>query len=227
MFSLSADNRGSVLVAALVAVACSSIGRAADPPAVNPFGPRPAVRQDAVPGYVELSDGQIHYGMVYLTRDARLKIHDKKLQRQREIPLRVVKQIDCQLKREWMEKEWRFKETTSDEKMYSGRKYPVREYLHTITLGDGRKIKGPLSALVYVRAADHAKPPPGSYVPVVKPQRFILHKRDKGKVGADLKSLKYVRCVKLGKEALEEGRRKALKRKEGSKKKDGSKKKGR
>ena len=95
---------------------------------------RQSEREDAVPGYVELSDGSIHPGMIYLTRDKRLQIYDEKLQRQREVPLQAVKQIDCSVKREWMEKEWRFKETTSDEKIYTGRSYPAREYLHTITL---------------------------------------------------------------------------------------------
>ena len=92
-------------------------------------------------------------GLISLTRDMRLKIYDEKLQRQREIPLRAVKEIACNVKKEWMEREWRFKETTSNEKVYTGRSYPVREYLHTITLTDGRKITGPLSAIVYLRAA--------------------------------------------------------------------------
>ena len=107
---------------------------AAEPPAINPFGKAPSEREDAVPGYVELSDGSIHPGMIYLTRDKRLQIYDEQLQRQREVPLQAVKQIECSVKREWMEREWRFKETTSDEKVYTGRSYPAREYLHTITL---------------------------------------------------------------------------------------------
>ncbi len=107
-----------------------------------------------MPGCIELSDGSIHPGLIYLTRDKRLKIYDEQLQRQREIPLRVVKQIDCAVKKEWMEREWKYKETTSDEKMYTGRSYPAREYLHTITLRDGRTITGPLAEIVYVQPQD-------------------------------------------------------------------------
>ena len=124
---------------------------AAEPPAMNPFGEAPTVRQDAVPGYIQLSDGSIHAGLIYLTRDKRLQVYDEKLERQREVPLRVVKQVECIVKREWMEKEWKFKETTNDAKMYTGRGYPTREYYHTITLKDGRTISGPLSAVVYVQ----------------------------------------------------------------------------
>ena len=72
-------------------VLCAVVGavRGADPPAINPFGPKTAVRDDAVPGYIETSDGVIHPGRIYLTRDKRLEIVDEQLQRQREIPLSV------------------------------------------------------------------------------------------------------------------------------------------
>ncbi|MBN1591480.1 MAG: hypothetical protein JW888_18345 [Pirellulales bacterium] len=194
----------------LVVLAGSTVALAGEPPALNPFGPRTAGGDGAVPGYVELSDGSVHCGMVYLTRDARLKLYDDQLKRQREIPLRVVKQIDCRVKREWMEKQWRFKETTTDEKMVTGRSYPAREYLHAITLRDDRKIEGPLSAVVYLRPENQAS---AGAPPSNDARRFLLHKRDKGPLDTDLKSLVYVRTIKLGEEALEEGRRKALKRK--------------
>lgn len=181
-----------------------------EPPVVNPFGARPTDREDAVPGYVETSDGKVYPGLIYMTRDKRLKLYDDQLQRQREIPLRVVKQIECQVKKEWMEKEWRFKELALDEKMYTGREYPARECLHTITLQDGRQITGPLAEIIYVKPYT-PKPEPGSkiYQPDVEPMRFLLHKRQKGEFGESLKSLVYVKCIKLGEEALEEGRRKA------------------
>jgi len=184
-----------------------------EPPVVNPFGPRPIDREDAVPGYVETSDGKVYPGLIYMTRDKRLKLYDDQLQRQREIPLRVVKQIDCQVKKEWMEKEWRFKELALDEKMYTGREYPAREYLHTITLQDGRQITGPLAEIIYVKPY-MPKPEPGSktYQPEAEPMRFILYKRHKGEIGQSLKSLVYVKSIKLGEEALEEGRRKAAAR---------------
>ena len=72
----------------LLVMACS-IACAAEPPTINPFGPAPAEREsrrdDAVPGCIELSDGSLHAGLIYLTRDKRLKIYDEKLERQREI----------------------------------------------------------------------------------------------------------------------------------------------
>ncbi len=208
----SAADGGICLVVLAGVIASSSMARAEEPPAINPFAPRDTGRTDAFPGYVELSDGQVFPGLVYLTRDKRLKVYDEEMKRQREIPLRVVKEIECEVKKEWMEKEWRFKELALDEKVYTGREYPAREYLHTITLRDDRTISGPMAEIVYVRPY-LPKPEPGAeaYRPDERPtpQRFILHKRDKGEAGTTLKQLAYVKVVKLGEEALEEGRRKA------------------
>lgn len=199
-----------VLIAAAVVVSGPGAPAGDEPPAINPFGARQQERDDAVLGYVEMSDGQVFAGMVYMTRDKRLKIYDDSMKRQREVPLRAVKEIRCQVVREWMEKEWRFKELALNEKYYTGREYPSREYTHTITLHDGRTISGPLAEIIYVDpVVDTAGSRPGGYRPDVEPMRFLLHKRDKGPIDTSLKSLKYVRLVKLGEDAYEEGKRKA------------------
>ena len=183
--------------------------RAAEPPALNPFAPVRRDRDDAVPGYIEMSDGKIYPGSIYMTLDKRLKIYDEKTTRQREVPLRVVRQIDCWVLEEWMEKEWRFKELALNEKYYTGREYPAREYRHTITLQDGRMIAGTLAEIVFVRPFAES-PQPGQPVEAsLKPQRFLLHKRDKGEINTQIKALKYVKLIKLGEEALAEGRKKA------------------
>ena len=135
---------------------------------------------------------------------------DKSEKRQREIPLRAVKEIECKVEKEWMEKEWRFKETALDEKYYTGRVYPARKYVYTITLKDGRKLTGPLAEIVYVKpfrelAAGARSDDDTEEI------RFMLHKRDKGEPGTTLKALAYVKLVKLGDEAVEEGKQKAAK----------------
>ncbi len=194
---------------------------AQEPPPINPFASTTAQRADAVAGYVELSNGTIHPGQIYLTRDKRLKIEDVQSQRQREVPLSAVKQIDCTIKKEWLEKEWKFKELTKDEKMYTGRSYPVREYEHTIALNDGRTISGGLSAIVYVRPADSNPAKPNESRSEIKAEQFILNKRNKGEIGEDLHSLVYVKSIKLGEEAYEEGIKKAAKHDTKAKNKSG------
>jgi hypothetical protein len=192
--------------------ASTHAARAAEPPAINPFGKTSVERDDKIPGYVEMSDGTIHLGMVYLTRDKRLQMMDEKIQRQREIPLNVIQQVECKVTREWMEKEWKFKELALDEKMYTGRTYPSREYSHVITLQDGRTIEGGLSAVVYCQPATYDPKGTNEYRPQVEPLKLLLHKRDKGEIGDELKSLKYVKLIKLGEEAYKEGEQKARRR---------------
>lgn len=198
-----------LLVVSWVVPAGESSGQAAEPESLNPFGPVKTGREDAVPGYVELSSGRIIAGNVYLTRDKRLKVADDKMKRQREIPLQKVQEIECKVKKEWMEKEWRFKELALDEKLYTGKVYPAREYDHVITLLDGRKINGQLSEIIYVQPLAGSDPEPGEARPNREPEKFLLHKRDKGGNGETLKSLIYVKRVKLGEEAFEEGKKKA------------------
>jgi hypothetical protein len=186
----------ALAIGGLLAVPCRPVQD--EPPALDPFGPREEARDDAGPGYLELSDGTVHPGLLYLTRDHRLKIYDDKEERQRQVPLRAVRRIDCSVVKEWLEKEWRFQENASDMKVYTGRSYPVREYIHTITLTTGRTIRGPLSAIVYVQADGAADA-----------EKFLLHKSDKGDPGTELRSLVYVHTIRLGPEALGEGKRKA------------------
>lgn len=170
-----------------------------EPPALNPFQSRGETshsREDAQPGYLELSDGRVRPGQLFLTRETRLKIFDEARKRHREIPWNRIQRIDCIVLKEWDEPEWRFRENASDEKVRTGRTYPVREYTHQMTLRNGESIRGPLSAIVYLQEN-----------PDREPVRYLLHKRDKGEPGTTLKRMLYVRSIHLGEQALEEGKR--------------------
>lgn len=190
----------------------STVWAEEEPPAINPFGPVRQERDDAVPGYLEMSDGTVYAGNLYLTRDKRLKLEDRQAGgddvRQREVPLRAVKKIECNVQKEWMEKEWRFKEAALNEKVYTGRSYPARVYTYTVTLKDGRKLTGSLGEIIYVQPLLSPEGPRAEQS-ASEAKRFLLHKRDKGEIGTDLKSLLYVREIRLGKEALEEGQKRA------------------
>lgn len=197
-----------------------------EPAALNPFGAVRQDRDDAVPGYLELSDGRIFVGNIYMTRDKRLKMEDSSRRigggdrapddqsekRQREIPLRVVREIEAKTEKEWIEKEWRFKELALDEKYYTGRTYPARMYVHTVTLKDGRKITAPVAEIFYVKPFRELSSGPRSEEDN-EPIRFMIHKRDKGEPGTTLKALTYVKRIKLGEDAVEEGKKRAARSK--------------
>lgn len=211
--------RTGIVLCLLVPFVFQGVLSAQDPPVLNPFAPVPTQRADSEPGYLELSDGRIVVGQIYMTRDKRLQIYDDELKRQREIPLRVVQSVECDVLWERIEREWRFRELASNEKYFTGRVYPAREYEHTITLSDGRTITGPLAEIIYVAPLpEEGDTPsrPGGVGVNNDPKRFIIHNRDKGEWGDTLEELVYVVGFYLGEEALEEGREKASEREESS-----------
>ncbi len=117
---------------------------AEEPKAINPFGKntKPENEREGVrPGYIETSDGEVFPGFIYLTRDIRLSMYDAEHQRKRAIPLERVASLEAVVKKEWMEKEWRFKELASNEKLYTGREYPVRTLHPLPNLRISRMIK--------------------------------------------------------------------------------------
>jgi hypothetical protein len=202
--------RAGYVLASLLSAFGAVVASAAEPPALNPFGQVKTGREDAIPGYIEMSDGRILVGNIYMTRDKRVKIYDEKAERQRELPLRVITQIQAKMVKEGIEREWRFKELALDEKLYTGRKYPWRQYIHTVTLKDGKTITGELAEVFFVQPiVFDADGPLANRPNDAEPVRVVVHMKDKGDFGAELKSMKYVKLIRLGKEALEEGRRKA------------------
>jgi hypothetical protein len=159
--------------------------------ATNPFGdPGTGVqRKDAVPGYVELSNGLKIPGYIYTTRAKRLKIFNLKRELYEYVPVPALKSIQSTVEWERMDKEWRFKEAGNPEKVYSGREYPVRKVMYTLTLRNDHEIAGHiLGQPVYVEHGGKIDP-------------FILHDRDKGAMGATLDTLKYIKSVVFGPEA--------------------------
>lgn len=171
-----------------------------DPP--NPFGDTRVQRTDAVEGAIHLSDGTVIRGEIYLTRGHNLRIYDESREQNRDVPLRVVSEVTCNIEREWLEREWRFKENGNDEKIYTGRTYPVRLYTHEIRLTRGDVISGPISAVVYIAprgdSAEAGIDSAGVKTEQPSPQRFLLHKRDKGDPGEELADLVYVERIVLG-----------------------------
>ena len=166
--------------------------------AASPFatGKQAVHRKDAVPGYIELSDGVKRPGRIYTTRAKRLKIYNLKRKIYEFVPVPACKQIDVILEWERMDRQWRFKEAGNPEKVYTGRAYPVRMLAWRLTLRNDHQIVGHILGQPLYATRDG------------KAERFLLHKRDKGPLGAKLEDLIYIRRVVFGpdayKKALEE-----------------------
>jgi hypothetical protein len=157
-------------------------------------------RDDIMPGYLELSDGTICPGQIFTTREKAWSVYDATASVYRRIPPTIVRQIDAIVVWERDEKDWRWKENGSDEKVFTGRSYSARLTNYAFILVDGQKITGSVQQPIYVRRGDG------------DPVQFILHERDKGPLDSKLPQLIYVRHVFLGKEALTRGEALAAKR---------------
>ena len=205
------------LIAVLLPVSASAQKKAApakeEPKALsNPLSRRDSdVREDTMPGYIELSNGEVHAGLLYITRDKRLEMYDVELKRQRTIPIHKIAKIECNVEQEWMEKVWRFKELASDEKMYTGETYPCRIFTYTLVFDDDRTLEGPMSGIIFVQKLKEGEDASVGHIPERDAERFYFHKRqaEKTDIGKKLSEIHYTVLVKIGEDAYKEGLRKA------------------
>ncbi len=159
-------------------------------PPAGPFELEPSVlRRDAVPGYIELSDGRKIPGKIYTTRARRLEIFNLERERTEHVPVPAVKEIEAVVEWARIERQWRFKEPGNPEKVYSGRTYPARMLAWRLTLRNDHVITGHiLGQPLYVTREGET-------------ERWVLHKRQKGPIGTELDELLYIRRVVFGKPA--------------------------
>jgi len=168
----------------------------------NPFGRPAARRSDALPGAIELSDGTLLPGLVYLTRGKEVEVFDTGKKKKRRILLAGVLTIEAVVEWERMDPQWRFKAAGDPEKVYTGKSYPNRMLSYRVTLSDERVVEGHIAGQpMYVQPSEG------------KVRQLVLHKRHKGLVDTKLKDLVYVNWVRLGdparKKAEEQLRRRA------------------
>jgi len=165
---------------------------AGEEPDANPFGDRQVgVRADAVPGALYVSDGTIIIGDIYLTRDKKFRGFVKEEKQHHWVPLQAVTAITTVIEKEWEEKHWRWLENANDEKVYTGRTYPVRMYEYDLTLKDGQTLRvSRMYSPIYIR-----------YSATKKPLRIILHHRNKGKLDQTLEDMVYTTKIELGPDA--------------------------
>lgn len=145
---------------------------------VNPF----VDRKDpggARPGTIILSNGEKLRGRIASTLDKPIRVWIEAEKAYFNVAFGEMKSAEAKVLWERQEKEWRFRESGSDVKEYSGDAYPLRELEYVITLVDGRIVRGGVVSPIYLQTHDgHAT--------------YVLHKRQKGQVGQTLKDLVYV-----------------------------------
>jgi len=149
-------------------------------PTTSPFA-RPSDSQ-LRPGTITLSDGRVIQGSIATTRDKPVRVWDETAGKYHDVPLSLVRNFEATVTWEREEREWQFKESGSDIKVYTGRTYPARETAYIVTLVNGQQIRGTVTLPLTITGDAGSS-------------RHFLHKRAKGEPGQTLKDLVYVRRV--------------------------------
>jgi hypothetical protein len=134
------------------------------------------------PGTITLSDGRVIAGVIATTRDKPVRVWDEAAGKYHDVPFELVRAMEAIVLWEREEREWQFKESGSDIKVYTGRTYPARETAYVVTLVNDQQIRGTVTLPLTVTSDAGSS-------------RHFLHKRAKGEPGQTLKELVYVRRV--------------------------------
>jgi len=132
-----------------------------------------------------LSNGITVEGDFTTTPDQPLRVWEADKNQYEDVPFEQVASMEAGVEWERMEQEWKFVQSGSDVKEFSGKSYPARLTSYTFTLTDGRQITGEVAAPLYLQRPDGTQ------------RIFILHKRDKGNDGQVLGDLVYVKRVEF------------------------------
>jgi len=143
-------------------------------------------RQHDVSGTVTTSDGKALWGLLYINLGKPLKIYDPRKRKFVEFTLKEVSRIDIEVEIEKEQPYWYWKESGSDDKVYTGKSYIWRKYRTSVTFSGGEKVSGYLSGIIYLEDRERKK------------HRFILHDRHKGKPGEPAEKLIYVKSIVAG-----------------------------
>jgi hypothetical protein len=160
---------------------------AEEPKSVSPFAQtlQALPRTDTRSGAVTMSDGTVIQGLLMFTRGRKLEIFEEARQTWHALDLVDVSRMDNEVVKEEKEREWRFKESGNDEKVFTGRVFIDHTYRMNITRADGKtKVSGRIRGMaLYVQ-------PTGQ-----KPRRILLHSDHRGPFGGEVKDLVYVKSL--------------------------------
>ena len=154
-------------------------------PAVDALGTmKPQAPAGARHGTLTLNTGMSVAGDIWTTTQTPFRVWIEEDKVYRDVDLALVKRIDVKVISQTMEDDWRWLKEGSDQKVYSGKKYPDVELAYIFTLLNDQTIEGSLVAPVYVSDGKVTK-------------TLALYKKYKGKLDETLKDLVYIQALVL------------------------------
>ncbi len=172
----------------------SATGAAATGEAPNPFGKSelPYRHLDAMPGVIELSDGNQLAGGLYTTVEKPWIVWSEATKSWRRVDFLTLLGIEAVVEEERTELAWRPKGMGEPEKVYTGKKYPMRRMHWRFKLIDGSVVEGSTKGQpVFVELGGKVSGP------------FILGERMKGQDGQTLDELVYVRKIVVSRKMMD------------------------
>jgi hypothetical protein len=199
---------------------------------VNPFAPpQPAGSNDYQPGAVYLSDGKILVGGIRLTPGKSLLVFHSARKQYMDIPLDALRELKVNIAAMREEKEWRFKEGGSPEKIFTGKVCHRLDYSFEFIAQDGKPLIADLAqgTPVYVLREQlgnedvkgrEAADKPESAKPKT-PEKLLLQPFQVGEPGQKLEEIAHITRIVLGESAQAEARSELEKQRQAKSTKDG------
>ncbi len=136
--------------------------------------------------------GRLAEATVEARADLRISFYAPEEREHLSIPFADLAALEVTVLDEGIEREWRWKEGGSNEKIHTGRDYPWRKYGIILEFAHGTRRRGRL---------DSGFPLTISYRDAETNERverkFVVKPRDKGAMGRELKELGYIRRIEF------------------------------
>jgi len=142
--------------------------------------------RESRPGTVTLSTGTKVEGRVWTTLATPLRVvlGDTDKATYQDMDWALIQQIDVLVDEAQLEDDWRWKKEGSDDKVFSGKKYPNVVLRYRITATNGKTVEGGVVAPIYINDG-------------TKTRTLALYKKQKGELGETLKDVIYITSIKL------------------------------
>jgi len=153
------------------------------PPPIDPFHTAAShLPAAARPGSAVVSNGTKLEGQLWSTAATPLRVWQADDKTYRDIEWSAIKKLEVIVDSATMEKDWRWLKEGSDEKVYSGKSYPLVELRYTITLANDQTITGGVVSPVYVFDGK-------------KVFNLALYKKFKGNLDQTLDDVVYIKSI--------------------------------
>ncbi|MCU0722780.1 MAG: hypothetical protein MUC63_04065, partial [Planctomycetes bacterium] len=141
-----------------------------------------ASAEQGIPGQVLLSDGTSAEGEVFTRGEMPVRVYALDSKQVRKVLLPDVLRISVRVAKAELVKEFEWVEMGSDEKIFTGKTFPRKDFEADVELRSGEVVSGHLLAVVYVREGEEIR-------------KFELLRYQRGETGQSLESLVHVKEI--------------------------------